>query len=272
MKNKIKKAMLFVTVLSVMLVEAGGLFNSSATVYARGNDTKYNANGGVVSVGTGPCSITIEGNKGLKLDGKQFNVYKLLSYEKSDSGDSICYNVNPIYRDTLSKFVVSKYKAKGINLKESEMADEMIVDYMESVSIEDNEKDDSEYRRFVEEIRTKIRATNNFDFNVNIVSADLNNRCKVIGLDEGYYILDEASHVSGKETAASLCLVTNAEPNSKVNLKADYPSVIKKIKEDDKCDDILDANGWNDIGDYEIGQNIPYKFESTVPDITGYDK
>lgn len=29
--------------------------------------------------------------------------------------------------------------------------------------------------------------------------------------------------------------------------------------------------GWNDIADYEIGQNVPYKYESTMPNANGYD-
>ena len=41
-------------------------------------------------------------------------------------------------------------------------------------------------------------------------------------------------------------------------------SVTKKIKEDDN------EIGWNDIGDFEIGQKVPYKFESAIPDMNGY--
>ena len=33
----------------------------------------------------------------------------------------------------------------------------------------------------------------------------------------------------------------------------------------------LKNDGWNDIGDYEIGQTAPYKFESTIPNMNGYD-
>ncbi|MFR3347939.1 MAG: hypothetical protein ACLTSC_00830 [Mediterraneibacter faecis] len=31
------------------------------------------------------------------------------------------------------------------------------------------------------------------------------------------------------------------------------------------------ADRWNDIGDYEIGQTVPYMYTSNVPDINGYD-
>ena len=29
-------------------------------------------------------------------------------------------------------------------------------------------------------------------------------------------------------------------------------------------------HSWNDIGDYEIGQTVPYKYESNIPNMNGY--
>ena len=34
---------------------------------------------------------------------------------------------------------------------------------------------------------------------------------------------------------------------------------------------MIGNDGWNDIADYEIGQTVPYKYESRVPNINGYD-
>ena len=61
-------------------------------------------------------------------------------------------------------------------------------------------------------------------------------------------------------------MVNTANPNAEVQIKSDYPSVIKKIQEDD-----IGNDGWNDIADFEIGQTVPYKFESNVPNMNGYD-
>ena len=41
--------------------------------------------------------------------------------------------------------------------------------------------------------------------------------------------------------------------------------MIKKIEEDDQ------GIGWNDIGDFEIGQTIPFRYETKVPAMAGYD-
>ncbi|MFY0099993.1 hypothetical protein ABTQ08_21245, partial [Acinetobacter baumannii] len=57
--------------------------------------------------------------------------------------------------------------------------------------------------------------------------------------------------------ASSLCMVNTANPDAQVNIKSDYPVITKKIQEDDHKD-IIKNDGWNDIGDYEIGQTVPY--------------
>ena len=50
-----------------------------------------------------------------------------------------------------------------------------------------------------------------------------------------------------------------------MTIKSDYPTVTKKIEEDDN------GMGWNDVGDYEIGQTVPYYYSSIVPNMNGYD-
>ena len=57
----------------------------------------------------------------------------------------------------------------------------------------------------------------------------------------------DRSNVSGSHSAGSLCMVNTANPNASVQVKSDYPSVIKKIKEDDNVDSVGN-DGWNDIG------------------------
>ena len=104
---------------------------------------------------------------------------------------------------------------------------------------------------------------------VTVTEVKSNNSIELTGLDYGYYIVDEVSNVSGSTSVRSLCMVNTANPNASVQVKSDYPSVIKKIKEDDNVDSVGN-DGWNDIGDYEIGQTVPFKFESNVPNMNGY--
>ena len=46
-------------------------------------------------------------------------------------------------------------------------------------------------------------------------------------------------------------MVSTANPATEIQVKSDYPTVIKKIDEDDKQEHIKESAGWNDIGDYD---------------------
>lgn len=56
-----------------------------------------------------------------------------------------------------------------------------------------------------------------------------------------------------------------------IQVKTDAPSVEKKVQEDDKCDDIAYGEGYNDVADYNIGDQVPFKLIGTVPDMSRYD-
>ena len=194
-------------------------------------------------------TITINGNSGQSLEGKTFAVYKLFNLEKSGEGTTAAYNytVNSKYADIL----------KEVSGKEK---DQDIADYISGLS-------PANLRTFSETVRAKIKAAS--------IAADITHTCTAAEsasatidvADMGYYLVDETTDVTGKNAAASLVMLQTTEPNATVNIKSNYPStgVTKKIQEDDN------GVGWNDIGDYEIGQTIPYKFESTVPDMSTYN-
>lgn len=271
MKKKIKKYLVLLFAFGLCLIEGSRFLSIAGTASAAGNAKTFVSDNGVVSVGQGQGIITIEGKSGLSVKDRLFYIYKLLDCEKSDDGSSVSYTLNSSYRDIMKNIVIEKYKAEGKNFTPDEMKDEVIVDYIASISNKPFEKADSEYRKFIEEVRNSLRNGAEHDISVQVKGTDSQGKCVINGLDYGYYIVDEVTDNKDKNTASSLCMVTTADPEATIKLKADYPSVIKKIQEDDTCPHIKDNEGWNDIGDFEIGQTIPYKFVSTVPDMTGYD-
>lgn len=230
--------------------------------------------GGVVNFGAGTASITINGNQGQTLAGKRFNVYKLFAAENSKNNESINYTMNPEYADALKAVVGPKIGKAADQVKEYE-----IIDYIQTLNnnkvegaqrAQTLEGSYSDYRYFVEELRNKIEELNINPDIVEVVDTKADNSISLEGLEWGYYIIDEATDVTGSHSAASLCIVNTANPTAEANIKSDYPSIIKKILEDDNKDQIGNE-GWNDIGDYEIGQTIPYKFESNISNMNGYD-
>ena len=229
--------------------------------------------GGVANLGKGSAQITISGNKGQTLVGKKFNVYKLFDAENSASLESINYTINPTYKTPLQNVVGAKLNKAAAQVTEYE-----IIDYIQSLNtnkVEGAHADQtlegrySDFRYFVEELRDEIKKLNIKGDVVNVSETKADNSIVIAGLDYGYYVVDEVTAVDDTHSASSLCMVNTANPNAEVQIKSDYPSVIKKIQEDDNKDSIGNS-GWNDIGDYEIGQTVPYKFESNVPNMNGY--
>lgn len=231
---------------------------------------EVNTSTGVANFGRGNAKITINGNGAAQsLVGKKFNVYKLFDAVNSKNLESINYTLNPEYAQAIKNIVGVK-----LNKAPSTVTEYEVIDYIQSLNTNKVEGAHanqvlegrySNFRYFIEELRNEIVRLGIKSDVVNVTSVKPDNSIDVSGLDFGYYIVDEVSNVQGSHSASSLCIVNTANPDATVQIKSDYPTVTKKMQEDD-------GNvGWNDIGDYEIGQTIPYKFTSNIPDINGYD-
>lgn len=231
---------------------------------------EVNTSTGVANFGRGNAKITINGNGAAQsLVGKKFNVYKLFDAVNSKNLESINYTLNPEYAQAIKNIVGVK-----LNKAPSTVTEYEVIDYIQSLNTNKVEGAHvnqvlegrySNFRYFIEELRNEIVRLGIKSDVVNVTSVKPDNSIDISGLGFGYYIVDEVSNVQGSHSASSLCIVNTANPDATVQIKSDYPTVTKKMQEDD-------GNvGWNDIGDYEIGQTIPYKFTSNIPDINGYD-
>lgn len=246
-------------VLTVILV----MLWSSFSVNAQGVTT----HNGIAEFGKGKAQITIHGKQGKSLVGKKFTVHQLFFAENSAELESIHYQLNPVYEKSLQKLVAEKE-----NKPKEEITERMIIDFLQTMntyplegaqSVQQTEGGYSSYRYFAEELQKQIKADGIEGTEVRVLDTYESSTIILKGLPYGYYMVFDTSDTAEKHTAASLCMITTANPDAQVNVKADYPVVDKKIKEDGE-------SGWNDIGDYEVGQKVPYRFESDVPDMTGY--
>ncbi len=237
---------------------------------------------GIAKVGDGPAVILVKGQKEQIIQGKKYHLYELLHAQNAKYGESINYTINPIYEHALKQVVANELAKKGEKIQASELTEYKVIDYIKKLehSVVEQETEEniqgpcSEFRFFVEEIRNQISREEIKVQEIYVTSVKPEGSFEIKGLKHGYYLLDEITNVEGTDTAASLCMVGTASPNATIHTKLDYPYVTKKIKEDDKVSNptIKDPDGWNDIGDYEIGQNIWYKFDSQLPNINGYEQ
>lgn len=91
-------------------------------------------------------------------------------------------------------------------------------------------------------------------------------------LKEGYYLIIDTTTDVGEGGAynANLLQVVGGDTIT-ITAKTSVPSVEKKVKEDDD-NQIAGGygNGYNDVADYTIGDDIPFKLIGVVPDMSNY--
>ena len=233
------------------LIYTGLLMLAMVTSPVSAKETSVSVVHGTANFNEGNASIVIQANQNQSIQGKSFKVYKLFDATNSKDNTSIHYTLNSVYAFKIKELVSSKLSKT--------VSDQDVVEYMMSL---DNEGSQSEYRTFIESIQKAISSMEARI--VNVESCDVNGNITLDKLGYGFYLIDEITNVSNTHAASSMTMVNTANPKATIQIKSDYPSIVKKIYEDDN------NIGWNDMGDFEIMQDISYKYESKVPDMSGY--
>ncbi|WP_286141923.1 SpaA isopeptide-forming pilin-related protein [Faecalibaculum rodentium] len=244
---------------SVMLMAAmlamTPLIPAAACAPAYAMDTAVLSAAGTVQAGGGPASIVLKPSSASQtLQGRRFTLYRLFEAEPAAGGESVVYRFDPE-----TEAAVKQAVAAGLGIQAGVVGEQQAVDYVASLSGQD-----SALRQFLSTVQDHLQPAQGESFRVDSTAAD--GSFTIAGLDYGWYMADEeGTDISGSHAAASLLMVSTAAPSVQIKVKSDYPQLIKQIEEDDG------TAGWNDIGDYQYGQAIPYRFETTLPDVTGYE-
>ena len=244
---------------SVMLMAAmlamTPLIPAAACAPAYAMDTAVLSAAGTVQAGGGPASIVLKPSSASQtLQGRRFTLYRLFEAEPAAGGESVVYRFDPE-----TEAAVKQAVAAGLGIQAGAVGEQQAVDYVASLSGQD-----SALRQFLSTVQDHLQPAQGESFRVDSTAAD--GSFTIAGLDYGWYMADEeGTDISGSHAAASLLMVSTAAPSVQIKVKSDYPQLIKQIEEDDG------TAGWNDIGDYQYGQAIPYRFETTLPDVIGYE-
>lgn len=100
---------------------------------------------------------------------------------------------------------------------------------------------------------------------------------KITGLENGYYLVQDATAITGD--GAKTRYLLDVAGSATVHVKSSYPTVMKKVYEETySSNDTLDkwgatenyglGKGYNDVADYDIGDDVPFKLYGTMP--SGY--
>ena len=230
---------------------------------------------------------------------KKFMLYKIFNVQNAKHEESTNYTFNEKYKSVVQEVVFGKlsdtYKQNNKITKASDVSEYAAIDYIQSLNTHKVEgskaeqKVESEYsafRYFTEDLKNAIKAKGISGDEITVSNPSSTNSIKITGLSWGYYVVDEISTgddvsngqsgttsdgrgTDGKHFASSLVLVNTVNNEATITLKSDYPEIVKKIQEDDNKD-VVGNDGWNDIGDYQIGQTVHYQNDITIPNMNGY--
>ncbi len=98
---------------------------------------------------------------------------------------------------------------------------------------------------------------------------------KITGVADGYYVIADTTAATATDGSAySLGMLYVADDTTMVvEPKVAYPSVVKKVQEDDSTDNTAGYGaGFNDVADWDVNTDVPFKVIGSLPsNIDKYD-
>lgn len=190
-------------------------------------------------------TITINGATNVSVDGKTFNAYRILEAEAVDVSDlskGIVYTIP----SELQSFYNSKFGGEDDTATVAEITDGL------------NDMDADALQAFAVEALAAAKAAN-----ITPKTATGEDDAAILAdIPFGYYVIEDAGLAS---PISALMLQTTS---ATVTIKADKPSITKKIDGDIDQDD--KTTGDVDYNTAKVGETVPYVLTSTVPVMTGY--
>ena len=228
--------------LASLLLALVMVFALAATAFAAGATTP-----------TG--SIKITSNEKVSVAGRTFNAYRLLdvkAYGSVTNEDDITTNT-AVYTvpEALKEFYQNRYSLRG---------DEGNFDALVAERI----AAESDLFAFA---KAALDAAKTANITPSTATADENATFVTIsGLPLGYYVVEDTA----TQKPVSALILDTTTPNVETAIKADKPTVDKKI--DGVNDTDPGTTGDVKYNNASVGDKIPYKVTSQVPDMTGYTK
>ena len=201
-------------------------------------------------------NVTVPGADS-KLNGHAYTAYQILSGTQATSGGALgdakwgsgindAAFLKALKADTtIGKYFVNVTDAKG---------------FAEALSNIDNFPADGANTRLVAKIAMKNKQGNG-----TALAAG-----KSTQLDKGYYlIVDSTADGQTVYNPAVLAITSNIE----IEDKTDVPTLEKKVQENKKAatDDTAYGSKFNDVADYNIGDDVPFHLIGSVPDMSQYE-
>ena len=185
-------------------------------------------------------SITVKNeNKSISIKDNTYYAYRI--FDATYNGNNVAYTVNKNF--TGFTYTVSDKSYQG----------EALINYLADLTA------DSAALDAFAKAALDYATTNHIAAAGTVKATD---ETAVISVDApGYYLVAGTATAPNNQTVTAACSLTTAKPDAEVNVKADVPSIDKKIVEESGK---VEANTAN------IGDKVSYEITSKVPNMKGY--
>ncbi len=219
-----------------------------------------NENSSNLSSETTNFSITVapQSDK-VSIEGKTFYAYKLFN---------VTYNLtNNAYSYTINSDLFGNFSYKG-------NSGEALVDYI--AKAKQAEELNAVAEAALHYLEDKLQEGENISkFSAGSATVQEGENSATINLTEaGYYLVSgSAKATNGGQEITAACALTTTNPNASVNVKADAPTLEKKIVETETNTETNESTEhFVDANNASVGEDVTYEIKSNVPAMTGYEK
>lgn len=92
---------------------------------------------------------------------------------------------------------------------------------------------------------------------------------EIAGLAAGYYLVKDTDSSLANKHDSYTAYILQVVGDARTSVKSDVPSSEKKVKDINDSTD-TETTGWQDAADWDIGDEVPFKIEGTLP--SNYEK
>ena len=195
-------------------------------------------------------SITVKNpNTSISMAGNTYSAYKLFNVTYSDvteTSGNYAYTVTDDFANF--EYTVGENTYKGENL----------IAYLATLS------DNAEALDTFAEAALKYATDNSIAAAGSVTAGAGATEATISVPSAGYYLVAGSATAPDNQTVVAACSLTTTDPTAEVTVKADVPSIEKKIVEADGT--LVPANTAS------IGDTVTFQLSSKVPNMKGYEK
>ena len=188
--------------------------------------------------------------------GKTLDLYQIFTATKN--GDNVAYTLNSAYEGFFQNKITGASKLTGEALSEKAYA------YVKEQVGDDGSKGATFAKDILGWILSASGETKTAVESTHSTADTADTKTVIDNLVYGYYVVyplgaTDTSTAPGNETVKSVTSLVNVTDTTvTINMKSNYPTVVKKVNDNKNADDV------------NIGDTVTYTLTSKVPDMTGY--